>query len=146
MSSLWGWWGTGIGCLEKPWITLPWRYGRPGWMGFWATWCGERCPCPLQGAETGWALKFLPSQAMMLWSLPMPAQWEQAALQVIVHSCSSWPAQWVWSTRSELWKNNYKLCNVFPDGEWQDDGRGFQAYPLPIFSSANFQQFGCLFS
>lgn len=49
-SLLWGWWGTGTGCLEKLSISHPWKCSRPDWKGFWATSSSGRCLCPWQGA------------------------------------------------------------------------------------------------
>ena len=62
--SLRGWWGPGAGCREL-WMPHPWRCSRLGWMGPWAAWAGEWQPCPQQETGTGWALRSLPTQAIL---------------------------------------------------------------------------------
>lgn len=59
-------------------------------------------------------------------SLPTPAKYEQAASWVIVCPCSSWPVQWVWSVRSELWKiiTNYATCFLTENGETMREAFG----------------------
>lgn len=57
--------GTGRGCPEKMWMLHPcWR---PGWMEFWATCSGGKCPCPLQSSGMRSSLRSLPAHAMILW-------------------------------------------------------------------------------
>ena len=48
-SLLWEWWDTGTGCPMRLWMSPPWKYSRPGWMGLWAIWSRGRCPCIQQG-------------------------------------------------------------------------------------------------
>jgi len=50
---------------EKLWMPHPWKCSRPGWMGLWATWSAERCPCSWQGFGTGWSLRSFPTQTIL---------------------------------------------------------------------------------
>lgn len=43
--------------LPKGWMPCPWRYPRPGWMGFWAIL--YRCPCSFQVSWAWLAIKSL---------------------------------------------------------------------------------------
>ena len=38
-TSQWGWWSTEMGCPERLWVVLLWRYSRSVWMPTCATWC-----------------------------------------------------------------------------------------------------------
>jgi len=66
---IWGWWNTGTGCPEKFWMSCHWNCSGPGWMGLWATWCSERCPCSWQGGWSKWSLKVPsnPNHCMISW-------------------------------------------------------------------------------
>jgi len=46
--TLWGW-NIRTDCPERQWRPRPWKYSRPAWTGFWATWSSWRCPCSLRG-------------------------------------------------------------------------------------------------
>lgn len=67
---LWGWGGTGTGCLEKLWMPHCWKCSRSGWMELWATWC-NRYPFPWHQGWTGWSWKVLfnPNHSIFLWFL-----------------------------------------------------------------------------
>jgi len=34
---------------QRIWLPPPWKCSTPGWMGLWATWSSETCPCHRQG-------------------------------------------------------------------------------------------------
>ena len=40
------------------------KCSRPGWPGFWATWCSGRYPCTRQGIGTRWSISSLPTQTI----------------------------------------------------------------------------------
>lgn len=44
-----------------------WKCPGLGWMSLWVTWCSGGCPCPRQGMELWWYLRFLPSHSRILW-------------------------------------------------------------------------------
>lgn len=41
--SLWGWQGPGTGCPGKLWLSHPWKWPKPVWMGLRVTWSNGRC-------------------------------------------------------------------------------------------------------
>lgn len=48
------------------WVPHIWRCW-PGWMGPWVPWAGGGQPCSWKVVATGWALRTLPTQQVILW-------------------------------------------------------------------------------
>lgn len=70
-SLLWRCWGSGSGYPEKLCMSHPWKCSGSGLMRPWAAWSRAWQPCLLQGVETGWTLRSLPTQAV-LWLYWLP--------------------------------------------------------------------------
>ena len=58
-----GWPSIGIGCPERLWHLLQWRYSRPIWLPTCVTYC--RVPAVAGGAELNDLLRFLPAPAIL---------------------------------------------------------------------------------
>ena len=70
-------------CPEKLRVPHPWRHSRPGWMVSWAAWADGGQPCPRQGVGIGWALRVLPTQAI-LWFSDSTASFRNSGIPLIL--------------------------------------------------------------
>lgn len=61
------WWGPGIGCPEKLWLSHLWKCSNPAWMRLWAIWDSEKCPWPWQEGWNSVIFKVPSNQNILLW-------------------------------------------------------------------------------